>query len=186
MGEVVTPASDRSLDAETLFRQYSPFVARFLARLGAPRVEIDDLVQEVFLIAHARGGYVPAGAKPTTWLAQIATNLVRNMRRKRERRAVDHDQSVSALPSPADLQARIVAAQAPERAQEALDAMDVDHRAVFVLFEIEREACDAIAAGLGVPIGTVYSRLHAARALFREQFRRFAGTPAQPPTAAPR
>jgi RNA polymerase sigma-70 factor (ECF subfamily) len=186
MGESVTPPPEASLDAEALFRQYSPFVARFLARLGAPRAEIDDLVQEVFLIAHSRGGYLPAGAKPTTWLAQIATNLARNLRRKRDRRAVDHDQSVSGLPSPADLQARIAAVQALERAQEALEAMDVDHRAVFVLFEIEREACDAIAAGLGVPVGTVYSRLHAARALFREHFQRFAGTPAHPPTAPAR
>jgi RNA polymerase sigma-70 factor (ECF subfamily) len=46
--------------------------------------------------------------------------------------------------------------------------MDAGHRAVFILFELEGESCESIAAGLEVPIGTVYSRLHAARRAFRE------------------
>ena len=50
--------------------------------------------------------------------------------------------------------------------QAALDKLDDDKCAVFVLFEIEGETCESIAAGLQVPIGTVYSRLHAARAQF--------------------
>jgi RNA polymerase sigma-70 factor (ECF subfamily) len=44
-----------------------------------------------------------------------------------------------------------------------------------VLFEIEGESCDDIAAGLGIPVGTVYSRLHAARRDFQKAFAKLAG-----------
>ena len=47
-----------------------------------------------------------------------------------------------------------------------LDAMDLDKRAIFVMFELEEMRCPEIAAVLGVPVGTVYSRLHAARHQF--------------------
>lgn len=175
------------LDAEALFRRHAPFVARFLTRLGVAQADIDDLVQEVFLVAHTKGGYVPEGAKPTTWLAQIAVNVAANARRKRTRRAASHDDaSVSGLASPGDPQQRLAAADALRRVHEALEALDIDQRAVFVLFEIERESCDAIAAGMGIPVGTVYSRLHKARAVFRDEYQRVAGTPAHPPPSAPR
>ena len=52
--------------------------------------------------------------------------------------------------------------------QRALDTVDVERRALFVLFEIEGESCDDIAAGLGIPVGTVYSRLHYGTRLMRE------------------
>lgn len=185
--EDASPSASGHLDAETLFRRHAPFVARFLMRLGIGSAEVDDLVQEVFLVAHTRGGYVPAGAKATTWLAQIAVHIASNARRKRARRAANHeDASVSGLASPGDPQSRLAAAQALTRVREALDALDIDHRAVFVLFEIEREPCDAIAAGMGIPVGTVYSRIHKARAVFREEYQRVAGTPAYPPIAAAR
>ena len=51
---------------------------------------------------------------------------------------------------------------------EALEALDLDQRAVFVLFEINNESCDEIARALEVPLGTVHSRLHAARAAFKK------------------
>ena len=170
--------SSESLDAEALFKRHAAFVHRFLIRLGAPAADVEDLVQEVFLVAHTHGGFVAGAAKPTTWLAQIAVNLVANTRRKAQRRAPAEDVSLSGLPSPGDPQARIAAGQSLTRVQEALEALDIDHRVVFVLFEIEREPCDEIAAGLGIPIGTVYSRLHKARLLFRDEFQRVAGTPA--------
>jgi RNA polymerase sigma-70 factor (ECF subfamily) len=55
-----------------------------------------------------------------------------------------------------------------------LDRMDLEKRALFVMFEIDELSCDAIAEMLSIPIGTVYSRLHAARrdferALVRER-----------------
>ena len=50
--------------------------------------------------------------------------------------------------------------------------MDLDHRAVFVLYELEGESCEQIAQILDVPVGTVFSRLHTARKNFQKMHNR--------------
>ena len=65
--------------------------------------------------------------------------------------------------------------RALERVQRALDTLDIDHRATFVLYELEGQSCEAIAASFGVPIGTVYSRLHHARKRFTGAYAELAG-----------
>src|ERR1043166_4212655 len=62
-------------NAASLFRAHAAFVASFLFRLGLEPNEIDDAVQEVFLIAHRQGGYQPGPAQPRTWLAAIAIRV---------------------------------------------------------------------------------------------------------------
>ena len=54
--------------------------------------------------------------------------------------------------------------------EEILDAMDDEHRAVFVLYELDGTPCAEIASALGVPVGTVHSRLHEARKKFRARW----------------
>jgi RNA polymerase sigma-70 factor (ECF subfamily) len=58
-----------SIDSETLFNRYARFVASFLYRQGARGADIEDLVQDVFLTAHRKGGYRVGVASPTTFLA---------------------------------------------------------------------------------------------------------------------
>jgi RNA polymerase sigma-70 factor (ECF subfamily) len=155
----MSPQAD--LDAESLFRLHAQFVAGFLFRLGVGRDELDDWVQEVFLVAHRRGGYVAGPAKPTTWLAAIALRISMKAREERQKRPrARGEASPEELPSnnnPFDA----VAAQ--QRLQWLLNRLEPEQRAVFILFEMEGTPCDDIAAALRVPIGTVYSRLHAAR-----------------------
>jgi RNA polymerase sigma-70 factor (ECF subfamily) len=59
--------------------------------------------------------------------------------------------------------------QALATAERILESMDPIKRVVFVMFELEGMACPEIAAELELPIGTVYSRLHAARKLFSDK-----------------
>lgn len=159
------------LDAATLFRDHAQFVARFLTRQGVMERDVDDLVQEVFLTAHRRGGFAPGPARPTTWLAEIAVRVASTARRTRRRRPEEpDDEAVGAVVGGADPARTAEARQSLDRVQRALDQLDDEKRAVFVLFELEGEGCDSIAAGLGVPTGTVYSRLHAARRAFREAY----------------
>ncbi len=113
-------------NAANLFRAHAAFVASFLFRLGLEPSEIEDAVQEVFLIAHRQGGYHPA---------------------------------TDDLPFE-EVEARQIV-------QRILDQMDPERRAVLILFELEGEPCDSIAAALGVEVGTVYSRLHRARQEFQ-------------------
>jgi RNA polymerase sigma-70 factor (ECF subfamily) len=54
--------------------------------------------------------------------------------------------------------------------QAALDQLPLELRAAFVLYEIESESCESIAATWQVPVGTVYSRLHNARKRFLQAY----------------
>lgn len=153
------------LDAEALYRAHADFVARFLLRLGANGQDVPDLLQEVFLVAHRRGGFTLGRAKPTTWLAEISFRVLSDRRKKIRRKLEDADvDTVHLAPSQRSSPSETAESrQALARVQQALETLTPEKRAVFVLFELEGESCDAIARGLGIPVGTVYSRLHAAR-----------------------
>lgn len=148
-------------DAAALFRAHAGLVARVLHRAGVARRDVDDLVQEVFLVAHDKGGFVEGDAKATTWLARIALGLAANYRRK--------GRAEPAAPEAAERLASGDAADAStavERASAALWSMDEGRRLVFVLYELEGVSGEDIAAALSIPVGTVYSRLSAARKAF--------------------
>jgi RNA polymerase sigma-70 factor (ECF subfamily) len=133
------------------------------------RADVDDQVQEVFVIAHRKGGYVAGPAAPSTWLAAIAVRVASHYRRGRGRRREAADDRIDATASSGVSPERALElARSVERVREALAGVDVGHRAVFVLFEIEHRSCEEIARALDIPVGTVHSRLHTARAKFRE------------------
>jgi RNA polymerase sigma-70 factor, ECF subfamily len=155
------------LDAEALFRDHALFVARFLHHLGVPAADLDDLVQDVFLVAHRKGGYLPGPAQPRTWLAAIAVRIERTRWRAHRRRelrlsalAVEAQRGSAA---PDDAVESLASRQMLER---ALGTLQLEQRAAFVLYELEGRPCEEIAKVLGVPLGTVYSRLHTARRRF--------------------
>lgn len=163
------------LDAATLFRAHGRYVAGFLARLGVATSELDDLVQEVFLVAHRRGGFLDdARARPTTWLAAIAIRVVSTSKRSKRRSKERADMaSIASTSSDAHCPARATEnRESIERIQRALATLDTRARGVFMLFEIEGKSCTAIAHALEIPVGTVYSRLHQARKSFKAAYAR--------------
>lgn len=158
------------LDSAELFRRHAPFVAKFILRMGVPRADLDDLMQEVFLIAHRGGGYSPGPAKPTTYLAAIAFRLVHTERRKRRVRSFvqPNDEKVSEASGFGDPESAALHRERIAELERALGTLDEDKRAIFVLVELQGESVVSIAAALGIPVDTAYSRLKAARRLFRE------------------
>ena len=169
------PPRPGRVGAAELYLTHAPFVRRFLARLGVTSADLDDLTQEVFVIAHRQGGYEPGPARPTTWLAEIALRLAFAHRRVARRRAEGElpEDAASPAPDPLDV---LAAHESLARVERALATLDLVHRAVFVLFEIEGESCESIATALGVPVGTVHSRLHYARRTFRKAYDRLSVT----------
>jgi RNA polymerase sigma-70 factor (ECF subfamily) len=154
------------MSTETLFRLHSPFVERFLVRLGVPAEHVEDALQDVFLVVHRNGGYRPGVAKPTSYLAGIAINAAHKHRRRqrvdlaRHNTNADTESMPSAAPDPTrELQAQ----EELERLQLALERLPEDLRMTLVLADVEGESCISVAAALGLPVGTVYSRLHVAR-----------------------
>jgi RNA polymerase sigma-70 factor, ECF subfamily len=154
-------------DAATLFRIHAPFVARFLFRLGVSAEDLDDVVQEVFLVAHRRGGYARGPASRMTYLANITMSAAWSWRRRdrtqRARWAELPDAQASGAPGPVEW---IEEREAMRHAQRALDALEPGLRSVLILVELEGASCASVAAGLGAPIGTIYWRLHQARKRF--------------------
>lgn len=160
------------IDAETLYREQARFVASFLRHMGTSESDLDDSLQDVFVLAHRKGGYLPGPAGPRTWLASLAIRVVLARRRSRARRpaAVEIPESLAdGAKNPAEL---LEARRSLQRVQAALEDLSVEHRAAFILFEIEGESCESIAAMWNVPVGTVYSRLHHARKRFLEMYKR--------------
>lgn len=156
------------LDVERVHAAHADFVFRSLARLGVRDADLPDMLQEVFVVVHRRAASYDGKSKLTSWLFGICLRVAAGYRRKRERRREQ------ALPDGLELASG--EEQGPEQACEAararaelaaiLDAMPLEKRAVFVMFEIDAMSCAEIAHTLDVPIGTVHSRLHAARHAF--------------------
>jgi RNA polymerase sigma-70 factor (ECF subfamily) len=170
-------ATDVRIGAEALFRAHAGFVAAFIRRLGIQPGDADDLVQEVFLVAHRKGGYVPGPGQPRTWLAAIALRVARSAHRARSRQRETLEASaLDAIAAPGgDPEAALQVHESLARVQQALDTLDLEHCAAFVLYEIEGEPCEAIAAAFEVPIGTIYSRLHHARRRFVDAYSTLTG-----------
>jgi RNA polymerase sigma-70 factor (ECF subfamily) len=160
---------DERLDAAALFQRYAEFVARFLTRLGVAPGDLDDVVQEVFLVAHVRGGYVPGAAKPTSYLGAIAARAASSYRRRREtalRRTTElpPDELGGKLPDAVQV---LQSSESSRALQRALASLDPELCAVLLLVEQEGESCLDVARSSNTPVGTVYWRLHKARKALR-------------------
>lgn len=161
------------LTTEELFRQHSDFVARFLTRLGVPSAQLEDALQEVFLVVHRNGGYRPGLAKPTSYLASIAIRAASEHRRRSGVARTRHsDAVVDAMPGGLEDPARALQRrQDLNRLQLALERLPEELRTTLLLVEMEGESCVSVAAGLGCPVGTIYWRLHQARKELRAALR---------------
>jgi RNA polymerase sigma-70 factor, ECF subfamily len=166
----------RRYSASELFAEHSSFVAKFLWRMGAPDREIEDLVQDVFLVAHLRGGFVVGPAQATTWLASIAFRLWSSERRRFRRHAeLSNDEAVALAqakgPNPAEA---FASAESLRRIRTVLEQLDEKSRAILILVDLEGSSCVEVSDAMGIPIGTVYSRLHSARKRFADAYEKLA------------
>jgi RNA polymerase sigma-70 factor (ECF subfamily) len=164
------PTTTSSFDLVEIHDEHAPFVFRTLQRLGVRESDLDDAVQEVFVVVHKKLHTFRGSARVTTWLYGVALRVAYRFRRTARRRREDPgelDQMHVPDSSPGP---ESVAFEREARRQlaEVLDGMDPPKRAVLVMFELERLSTAQIADELGLPVGTVYSRLSAAR----EQFQR--------------
>jgi RNA polymerase sigma-70 factor, ECF subfamily len=161
----VTGAAPHFLSSEQLFRSHAAFVARFLLQLGVRSADLDDVVQEVFLVVHARGGYTPGRAKVTSYLGSIAVHAAQSYRRKQARRhqreaGTSLDELPAGLPNVHDA---LEANEQNARIRAALATLPEELRAVLLLVELEDESCGSVAAAMGCAVGTIYWRVHTAR-----------------------
>jgi RNA polymerase sigma-70 factor (ECF subfamily) len=165
------------LDFDDVYQQYVDRVARWAARLRGPDLDVEDLVQEVFIVVHRQLAQFRGDAKLSTWLYRITEKLVLDRRRTERRRRLLRGlfgtlsgQVVERTPGVA-LEER----QSAQLVYRVLDGMGEKYRAVIILFELEGLSGDEVADLLGVPVATVWVRLHRARAQFRERVQALPG-----------
>ena len=169
--EIPEPPVAAPLDVRAVFDGHFEFVWRSLRRLGVREADVDDALQEVFVVVHRKRDEFEGRSRLTTWLYGICFRVASDYHRRahvRRERPTDEpiDEQSHADPHASDPELRVHGAQARALLDEALDGMDVEKRAVFVLYEIDELPVEEIALRVGVPVGTVYSRLKAARATF--------------------
>ena len=154
-----------------LFDRHAPHIHRYLARRAGRQVA-DDLVAETFLTAFAKRDRYDLGysdARP--WLYGIATNLVSQHRRDEARQYRIRQGAVAEpeVPDHADRVAAGVTAQAMRAPLDAaLAALSAGDRDVLLLIAWEQLTYQEVSRALGIPVGTVQSRLHRARAKVRQ------------------
>jgi RNA polymerase sigma factor (sigma-70 family) len=153
-----------------LFERHARAIYNYCFRRVASWVVAEDLVSIVFLEAWRRRSK-PLPGKELPWLYGIATNVVRN-RRRDERR---HAAALRRVPPPEpaagfedDSDARVDDEELMARALELLARLPRREQEVFALCAWSELSYEDAAAALGVPIGTVRSRLSRARARLRE------------------
>jgi RNA polymerase sigma-70 factor, ECF subfamily len=159
------------IDSSRLTRvaqEHLDFVWRCLRRFGVPAADADDAAQQVFLVAADKLADVPIERERAflyATAARIAANARRSIRRRQN--AYDH---LSHAPEEPTLSQDDLSDQLRARAllDRVMAEIADDLREVFVLFEIEELSIQDIASMLGLPVGTVGSRLRRARKAFQQ------------------
>lgn len=157
-----------------LVRRYQDRLYNTVYRLVDSAEDAQDVVQDAFLHAYQSLESFKGDAQFFTWLYRIAVNAAISLRRKRKAVVrIDGGGGESAI-EPQDESDTIrpghglEQAEQEQRVQAALSQLSQEHRAVLVMKDMEGMKYEQMAELLGVPIGTIRSRLHRARLELRE------------------
>jgi RNA polymerase sigma-70 factor (ECF subfamily) len=161
------------LDFDAVYQAHAKTVARWAARLGGPGVDVEDIVQEVFLVADRRLPEFRYESRLATWLFSITAKIVANDRRRRRLRRWwlrltpnAGDDTAAAADTPLQ---QLEKRERRRQFYEALDGLGERQRQMLVLFELEDLPISDIAALTGLRAGNVRVLLHRARAAFLER-----------------
>jgi RNA polymerase sigma-70 factor (ECF subfamily) len=130
-----------------------------------PARDVDDAAQHVFLTFSEHMDEVHAGKEPS-YLVAVAVRVAANARRKEQRSPEVLSDEVDAAPALYTPEGLLNEKQLRQELDRGLDALPLEQRAVFVLYELEGFSLPEIAESLQIPLGTATSRLRRARAHF--------------------
>jgi RNA polymerase sigma-70 factor (ECF subfamily) len=169
-------------DVTTLYRQHGASVGRWAARFLGPNAnaaDVDDVIQDVFLVAHRRICEFRGDAKVTTWLYQITLRVIKRHRKRWRWLSLLSDTEAAACPMD-EVFVSDVSAPSPQRVVEArqrtellyrmLDQIGEKYRTALILFEWEGMPVEEIARVTQTTPANVAVRLTRARAHLLERF----------------
>jgi RNA polymerase sigma-70 factor (ECF subfamily) len=158
-----------------LVRRYQDRLFHTVYRLVENSEDAQDVVQETFLNAYQSLDGFKGDALLFTWLYRIAVNTAISLKRKRKAtvsiEAGRNGEHAIEPPDPSDESRpghNLERVERERRVRLALGRLSPEHRAVLVMKDMEGQKYEMMAEVLGVPIGTIRSRLHRARLELRE------------------
>jgi RNA polymerase sigma-70 factor (ECF subfamily) len=173
-----------------LVRRFQGRVTNLISRVLNDRECADDLAQEVFVRVFVHRRNYRHGAKFSTWLFTIAANLAKNEIRRRVRRrnwfSLDalqemlHDSAIQLADPTEGRETTLEREQLQEAVGRTIATVPEKYRVALVLRDIEGLAYEEIATVLGIPGGTVRSRINRARSMLKRKLQpllRKAGAP---------
>jgi RNA polymerase sigma-70 factor (ECF subfamily) len=164
-------AGDRAALAELYARHRRPLLAYLRSLVGDPGLA-EEVLQDTLLAAWTGAGGYGGRASVRAWLLGIARRRAHDAQRRRTIRAVDAS-ALEPLPAPEpEPESLAIAAAEREELRAAMERLSSAHREVLVLNFVEELPYHDIADVLGVPIGTVMSRLHHAKRALRAELER--------------
>jgi RNA polymerase sigma-70 factor (ECF subfamily) len=157
-------------DLGRAYREHAADVSRWARRLGGPGIDAEDVLHEVFVVAQRRLHEFRGEAKVSTWLYAITLRVVQDVRRKTRWRRWLHLAPPPPEASPTTPLEAFESRRASEITYRLLDGLPEAERSALILFELEGLSGEQIAALSGEPVGTIWVRLHRARARFRKAY----------------
>ncbi len=155
---------------DAFFERFGGPLLHYLAGMTRDRMLAEDLVQETVLRVHRHIGRYEERGTFRAWVYRIATNLALTELRRRSRAPAPLDAAAleHADPHAPDIEGALAAEQGARVLGDGLAALPDAHRAVLLLRVREEMDLAAIAGALGIPVGTVKSRIHHAVRRLRE------------------
>ena len=167
---------------DMLFERYKTKVFSFILRYVGDNATAEDIFQNTFLRLYTKAGYFNRESKFSTWLYTIAANLCKDELKKRSIRkhiplqGTAHQDEDSRIPAPEDFLSNPSAgpretASGKERSDAVTRAVDIlpeDLRVVITLHCMHSLKYHEVAKILGIPTGTVQSRMHSALVRLRD------------------
>jgi RNA polymerase sigma-70 factor (ECF subfamily) len=163
-----------AIDTAGVFSEHGAYAWRVLRRLGVQESDAEDVCQEVFLIVHRKLPEFEGRSSIRTWVYGICVRAASDYRKRASHRRETVTDKPPELASASDPHGEATGRQARAMLDRIVDELDDDKRAVFVLYEIEELAMNEVAAAVGCPLQTAYSRLHAARSIVEKAAARLA------------
>lgn len=186
-GSSAVERQSRAVSFEALYVDWLENVRAWVRSLGIPAADRDDLVQDIFLVAHRRLSDFD-GQNPAGWLYQIARRKARDHRRLvwvehffGRGRVTLADDTLTTSQGPFD---ELESKQRRQLLARLLDGLGEGQRATLLLFELEGRGGAEIARMVGVPVSTVWLWLHRARKMLSLRAAKLRGH--EPATAPPK
>lgn len=162
-------------DLAAVYEAHFRYVWRCLRSLGVYDAQLDDALQDVFVVVQKKLAGFDGGAELRTWLYAIALRIARKYRERQQRQPASLEAARDGEPElvlHGSGEGALLSSERLALAHAVLGTLSDEQREVFVLSRVEQMSAPEIASVIGIPINTVYSRLRAARLAFEAELAR--------------